>query len=115
MARVPLHALFATRRAPHAGARFLKPETGMWAAMEELRALLEADDVDAALNAFKEGPEPEKGALRTLHEALQKEGCDRKVLVPNLRRMIDDRRFTPVWRPSPAAAATEERAWEEAK
>ena len=73
-------------------------------AVEQLRALLAADDVDAALDALRDGPEPEHRSLRTLHEALQK-GCDRKKLVANLQIMVDFRRFTPVWPPTPAAAS----------
>ena len=73
-------------------------------AVEQLRALLAADDVDAALDALRDGPEPEHRSLRTLHEALQK-GCDRKKLVKNLQIMVDFRRFTPVWPPTPAAAS----------
>ena len=32
---MPLHGLFATRKEPHEGVRFLKPQPGMWEAMEE--------------------------------------------------------------------------------
>ena len=34
--QVPLFALYATRKAPHPGGRYFKPEPGMWEAMEEL-------------------------------------------------------------------------------
>ena len=48
--RVPLYALYATRKPPHEGSRFFKPEIAMWAAMEEL--LNEGVAVDAASSFF---------------------------------------------------------------
>ena len=57
--RVPLHAVFATRKPPHAGEQYHKPQPGLWGAMElttnENVAVDPASSFYVGTNAGREG------------------------------------------------------------